>query len=81
MGDLAGALGLAVTIWFADLAKSAAEHARDAAKAAKDRAFSLDVVSQLTAARLILTDIIALQRLELGQVLWPIVLDRYEGLV
>jgi hypothetical protein len=59
-------------------AKSTAEQARDAAKAAKDRVFSLDVVSELTAARLTLTDIIALQRLELPQVLWPIVLDRYE---
>jgi len=77
-GDLAGALGLAVTIWFAFQAKSAAEQARDAARAARDRIFSLDVVGELTAARLTLTDIIGLQRLELGEVLWPMVLDRYE---
>ena len=71
-------LGFAVTIWFAFQAKSAAEQARDAARAARDRIFSLDVVGELTAARLTLTDIIGLQRLELGEVLWPMVLDRYE---
>jgi hypothetical protein len=77
-GDLAGVLGFALTIWLAYRAKTAAEQARDAAEAARDRIFSLDVVSELTAARLTLTDIIGLQRLELGEVLWPIVLDRYE---
>lgn len=77
-GDLAGVLGLALTIWLAYRAKTAAEQARDAARAARDRIFSLDVTNELTEARLTLTDIIGLQRLELGEVVWPIVLDRYE---
>jgi len=77
-GDLAGVLGLAVTIWFAFQAKTAAVQVRDAAKEARDRIFSLDVVSELTAARLTLTGIIGRQRLELGEILWPTVLDRYE---
>jgi hypothetical protein len=77
-GDLAGALGLAVTIWFAFQAKSAAELARDAARAARDRIFSLDTMEDLTSAKMALIDIVGLQRLELGEVLWPIVLDRYE---
>jgi hypothetical protein len=77
-GDLAGVLGLALTIWFAFQAKTAAEQARDAAEAARSRLFSLDTVSELTAARLTLVDIIGLQRLDLGEVVWPIVLERYE---
>jgi hypothetical protein len=77
-GDLAGALGLAYTIWLAWKAKTAAEQARDAAEAAKSRIFSLDTISDLTAARLTLLDIIGLQRLDLGEVVWPIVLERYE---
>jgi hypothetical protein len=77
-GDLAGALGLAYTIWLAWKAKTAAEQARDAAEAARSRIFSLDTISDLTAARLTLLDIIGLQRLDLGEVVWPIVLERYE---
>ena len=69
-GDLAGALGLAITIWFAFRAKTAAEQARDAAETARERIFSLDVTSELTAARLALEDIIELQRLDLGEVPW-----------
>jgi hypothetical protein len=77
-GDLAGVLGLALTIWFAFQAKTAAEQARDAAEAARGRIFSLDAISELTAARLTLVDIIGLQRLDLGEIVWPIVLERYE---
>jgi hypothetical protein len=77
-GDLAGVLGLALTRWFAFQAKNAAEQARDAAQAARSRIFSLDAISELTAARLTLVDIIGLQRLDLGEVVWPIVLERYE---
>jgi hypothetical protein len=54
------------------------EQARDAARAARDRIFSLDVISELTAARLTLVDIIELQRLNIGEIVWPMVLERYE---
>jgi hypothetical protein len=77
-GDLASIAGLAYAIYLAYWARTAAEQARDAAREARDRIFSLDVASELTAARLTLTDIIGLQRLELGEILWPMVLDRYE---
>lgn len=50
-GDLAGVLGLALTIWFSVRAKTAAEQARDAAKATKDRIFSLDTIKELTAEK------------------------------
>jgi hypothetical protein len=76
-GDLAGVLGLAVTIWFAYQAKSAAEQARDAARAAKDRIFSLDTIQDLTAAMMALNEIIRLQRLNARNVPWDIVLERY----
>jgi hypothetical protein len=77
-GDLASIAGLAYAIYLAYWAKNAAEQARDAAREARDRVFSLDVVSELTAPRLTLTNINGLQRLELGEILWPMVLDRYE---
>ena len=77
-GDLASIVGLAFAIYLAYQAKHAAEQARDAARAARDRIFSLDAISELTAARLTLADIIGLQRLDLGEVLWPVLLERYE---
>jgi uncharacterized membrane protein YebE (DUF533 family) len=43
-GDLASIAGLAFAIYLAYQAKNAAEQARDAARAAKDRIFSLDTV-------------------------------------
>lgn len=76
-GDLASVVGLAVTIWFAYLAKSAAEQARDAAEAARDRIFSLDTIKDLTAAKMALNEIIRLQRLDAWNVPWDIVLERY----
>lgn len=76
-GDLAGVLGLAITIWFAFQAKGAAEQARDAAKAARDRIFSFDTVQELTATKVGLNEIIRLQRLNALIVPWDIVLDRY----
>jgi len=85
LGRLASVVGVAVSvvgfwyaIWLASQAKTAAEQARDAARVARDWIFSLDVVSELTAATLTLTDIIRLQRLGLGEILWPTVLDRYK---
>ena len=76
-GDLAGALGLAYTIWLAWKAKTAAEQARDAANAAKERIFSLDTISELTAAKMALSEIIRLQRLNARNIPWDIVLERY----
>jgi len=76
-GDLAGVLGLALTIWFAFQAKTAAEQARDAAEAAKSRIFSLDTIKDLTSAKMALNEIIRLQRLNVGSVPWEIVLERY----
>jgi hypothetical protein len=78
-GDLASLLGLACTIWLAYRAKTAAEQARDAAKAARVRISSLNAVSELTAARPTLAQIIGLQRLDSRSIPWAIVLDRYES--
>jgi hypothetical protein len=78
-GDLAGVLGLALTIWFAFQAKTAAEHARDAANAARGRIFSLDTIKELTTAKMALNEIIRLQRLNARNVPWDIVLERYES--
>jgi hypothetical protein len=70
-GDLASVVGVAVSvigfwyaIWLARQARSAAEQARDAAEAALKRIFSLDTVSELSAARMTLGEIIRLQRLK-----------------
>jgi hypothetical protein len=76
-GDLAGVLGLALTIWFAFQAKTAAEQARDAANAARGRIFSLDTIKELTTAKMALNEIIRLQRLNARDVPWDIVLERY----
>jgi hypothetical protein len=75
-GDLAGVLGLALTVWFAFQAKTAAEQARDAAEAARSRIFSLDTVSELSAARMALGEIVRLQRLN-PNIPWEVVLERY----
>lgn len=84
-GDLASVVGVAVSvvgfgyaIWLGRQAKTAAEQARDAAEAARSRIFWSDAISELTVARLTLVDLIGLQRLDLGEIVWPIVLERYE---
>jgi hypothetical protein len=76
-GDLASIVGLAFAIYLAHQAKNAAEQARDAARAARDRIFSLDAISELTAAKMALNEIIRLQRLNARSVPWDIVLERY----
>ncbi len=83
-GDLASALGLAVSIvgfWYAihlaRQARNAAEQARDAAEAARGRIFLLDTISELTTARLTLSEIIRVQQLNVWEIAWSIVLDRY----
>ncbi len=76
-GDLAGVLGLALTIVFAYQAKTAPEQARDAAEAARSRIFSLDAIKELTTAKMALNEIIRLQRLNTRNVPWDIVLERY----
>lgn len=78
-GDLASLLGLTYTIWLAYRAKTAAEQARDAARAARDRLFSLDTIKELTTAKMALNEIIRLQRLNVWGVGWDVVLDRYES--
>lgn len=77
MGDLASIVGLAYAIYLAYQAKTAAEQARDAAEAARDRIFSLDTISELTAAKMALNEIIHLQRLNVWDITWDIVLERY----
>jgi hypothetical protein len=74
-GDLAGVLGLALTIWFSFQAKAAAEQARDAARMARDRIFSLDVISELTTARSTLMEIVRLQRLDVRNIPWGTVFE------
>jgi len=76
-GDLASILGLAYAIYLAYQAKTAAEQARDAARAARDRIFSLDTIKELTTAKMALNEIIRLQRLNALSVPWDIVLERY----
>ena len=85
-GDLASAVGLAVSIigfwyaiWLARQARTAAEQARDAAEGARERIFSLDTIKELTTARMALSEIIRLQRLNTPNVPWDIVLERYES--
>jgi hypothetical protein len=78
-GDLASIVGLALAIYLARQAKNAAEQARDAARAARDRIFSLDAISELTAAKMALNEIIRLQRLNARSVPWDIVLERYSS--
>jgi hypothetical protein len=83
-GDLASVVGVAVSvigfwyaIWLARQARTAAEQARDAARAATERIFSLDTISELTAAKMALSEIIRLQRLNVWEVARDVVLERY----
>jgi hypothetical protein len=75
-GDLASFVGLAVTIWFAFRAKSAAEQARDAAQQVKDRISSLDTVAALSAAVTTLEELKGLHRIRA----WDLVFNRYSSL-
>jgi hypothetical protein len=83
-GDLASVVGVAVSvvgfayaIWLARQARTAAEQARDAARAATERVFSLDTISELTAAKMALSEIIGFQRLNVWEIAWDVVLERY----
>jgi hypothetical protein len=76
-GDLAGALGLAFTIWLAFQAKTAAEQARDAAHQVRERISALDTIGDLSTAITILQEIMRLQRTNAWNTVWEIVLDRY----
>jgi hypothetical protein len=85
-GDLASVVGLAVSVFgfvyaisMARQARVAAEQARDAAQAARDRIFSLNTISELIAARMALSEIIRFQRLNVWNISWDIVLERYES--
>jgi hypothetical protein len=75
-GDLASFVGLAVTIWFAFRAKSAAEQARDAAQQVKDRISILDTVAALSAAVTTLEELKGLHRIRA----WDLVFNRYSSL-
>jgi hypothetical protein len=84
-GDLASVVGFAVSVvgfWYAislaRQARTAAEQARDAAEAARSRIFSVDTIKELTTAKMALSEIIRLQRLNAQNVPWDIVLERYE---
>lgn len=68
-GDLASVLGLGLTTWAALRAGSAAR----AAKEVKDRMFSLDTLTEISAALATLDEIKRHQR----QGAWEVVLDRY----
>lgn len=77
VGLLIGVLGLGYTIYLAKGAKTAAEQAREAAEEARDRIFLFDTISELTAARSNLGEIIRLQQLNVWEIAWGTVLDRY----
>lgn len=62
-------------------AKNAAEQARDAAVRASDRIFTLDAIGELSSAITVLQEIMRLQRTQAWDVLWDVVLDRYEILI
>lgn len=75
-GNLASVAGLAITIWFAIRAKTAAEQARDAALQMKNRMATLDTLSEVSEAIALMGEIKTLQRLRA----WDLVLDRYGNL-
>ncbi len=69
-GDLASIAGLAYAIYLAYHAKTAAEQARD-------RIFLLDTISELMFASSALSEIIRLQQLNVWEIAWSTVLERY----
>jgi hypothetical protein len=79
-GDLASLIALALTIWAALSAKNAAEQARDAAIRTRDRLLTVDAIGELSSAITIIRDITRLQPTRAWDVVWDIVLDRYEVL-
>jgi hypothetical protein len=71
-GDLASIVGLALTLWVAWRAKTAAEQARDAAQQVKARISNLDMLEEISAAVGTLNEIKQLLRIPA----WDFVLDR-----
>jgi hypothetical protein len=80
IGLVVSVVGLALTIWYARAAKIAAEEARDAAREARDRVLTLDAIGELSSAITIIQEIMRLQRTQAWDIVWDIVLDRYEVL-
>jgi hypothetical protein len=76
-GDLASVLGFALTIWFAWLAKSAADQARAAAEQVREQLSRFDTIAELSAAITIIEEIMRLQRTQAWDIVWDIVLDRH----
>jgi hypothetical protein len=72
-GNVASILGVALTVWFAWRAKGAAEEARDAAKAARDKILAFDAVAALSSALTTMDEIKELHRLAA----WDLALRRY----
>jgi hypothetical protein len=72
-GDLASILGLALTLWVAWRAKTAAEQARDATRQVTARISNLDMLAEISAAVATLDEIKRLQR----RSDWDLALDRY----
>jgi hypothetical protein len=79
-GDLASALGFALTIWFAWRAKTAAEQARDAADEVRNQISRFDTIAELSAAITIIEEIMRLRRTQEWEIIWNIVLDRHSAL-
>lgn len=77
VGLLIGILGLGYAIYLAKSAETAAQKARKAAEEARDRIFLLDTISELTAASSNLSEIIRLQQLNVWEIAWGTVLERY----
>jgi hypothetical protein len=75
-GDIASVVGLALTIWFAAKARTAAEQARDAAELVRKQMSKLDSLSEISAAIALLSELKTLQRLRA----WELLLDRYGSL-
>lgn len=68
-GDIASVIGLALTVWLAARAKTAAEQARDAAEQVRDQMTALDSLSEISAAIALLDELKNLQRLRVWDLL------------
>ena len=80
MGRYSQRAGIALTIWFAWRAKTAAEQARDAADEVRDRISRFDTIAELSAAITIIEEIMRLQRTQAWETVWDIVLECHSTL-